>query len=247
MNNPSEFDALRRRQAEDALLLHAAAEIVRQDQEEFFAAQALPAPPAELMARVDADVYRAIRKGSRKRRTRTALARLGQAAAVLVLISGAALTLGYVSVDATREKINAFLLENFGTHVVVHTQETEEGTGNAFPVGWNGPVYPAWIPSRFTAVEASSADRSYFLYYTSSDSAELLIISIWPSTVIPFGDSEYMDSIESIAIQDVTADLCYKSDTQSYLLRFTKANLTIQLVGTVTREEIIRIAENISF
>lgn len=247
MNNPSEFDALRRRQAEDALLLHAAAEIVRQDQEEFFAAQALPAPPAELMARVDADVYRAIRKGSRKRRTRTALARLGQAAAVLVLISGAALTLGYVSVDATREKINAFLLENFGTHVVVHTQETEEGTGNLFPVGWSSPVYPAWIPKRFTTVEASSSGRSYFLSYTSPDPFDFLVINIWPSSVSPFWDSENMDESDSIMIQGISANLCYRNETNSYLLRFTKSDLTIQIVGSVTREEIIKIAENISF
>lgn len=247
MRDPSQMDTMRRQQAEETLLRHAAAEIVRQDQEDFFAAQDLPDPPPELLARVDAAVYRELCKGGGKRRVLRRLANFGKAAAVLVLISGSMLTLGYVSVDATREKINAFLLENFGTHVVVHTEESDEESGNTFPVGWDGPVFPAWVPKRFTFVKASSADRSNFLYYASSDSSDILIINIWPSNIAPYWDAEHLDSVESVVIQNVSANLCYKKDSNSHLLRFTKSDITIQIVGSVTREEIIKIAENISF
>lgn len=247
MRDPSQMDTMRRQQAEETLLRHAAAEIVRQDQEDFFAAQDLPDPPPELLARVDAAVYRELRKGGGKRRMLRRLANFGKAAAVLVLISGSMLTLGYVSVDATREKINAFLLENFGTHVVVHTEETDEGTGNTVPLGWTNPVRPTWIPKRFDSVKTSSAGRSDFLRYISSETTEVLLISIWPSSVAPYWDAESMDSTESIIVQNVSANLCYKNDVHSYLLRFTQSDVTVQIVGSLTREEIIKIAENISF
>lgn len=242
-----DFEDLRRQQAERAFLLDAAAEIARQEDEEFLAAQSLPDPPEELMARLDSNVYKVLRRGGRKKNAFVALTYLGRAVAVLALISGAALTLGYVSVDATREKVNAFLLENFGTHVVVQTGETEEEFSSAFPIGWDGPVSPQWIPKRFTKVEASSAGRSNFLYYTSSDVSNVLIINVWPSSAAPFWDSEQMDNVEVLTIQGVSANLCYKTDSGSYLLRFTKSDITIQIVGSVTREEIIKIAENISF
>lgn len=248
MRDPSQMDTMRRQQAEETLLRHAAAEIVRQDQEDFFAAQDLPDPPPELLARVDAAVYRELRKGGGKRRMLRRLANFGKAAAVLVLISGAVLTLGYVSVDATREKINAFFLENFGTHVVVHTEETDEISGNAYPLGWTSSVRPMWVPKRFTSVESQIAGRSSFLYYTSSESSDdIIIISIWPSIAAPFWDAEQMSDVDSITIQNVSANLCYKADSNSHLLRFTKSDITIQIVGSLSRDEIIKIAENISF
>lgn len=242
-----DFEDLRRQQAERAFLLDAAAEIARQEDEEFLAAQSLPDPPEELMARLDANVYKVLRRGGRKKNAFAALAYLGRAVAVLALISGAALTLGYVSVDATREKVNAFLLENFGTHVVVQTGETEEESGQAFPTDWDGKVRPAWVPKRFTSVESTSAGRSGFLYYTSSNSSDLLIINIWTSSASPFGDAEQMGDEETLTVQDVSASLYYKEDTHFYTLLFTKSDITIQIFGSVSREEIIKIAENISF
>lgn len=247
MHDPTKMDAMRRQQDEETLLRYAAAEAVRQEQEAFFAAQELPGPSPELAARMDEAVYRALRQSGGKRRVLRRLAAFGKAAAVLVLISGAVLTLGYVSVDATREKINAFLLENFGTHVVVHTEESDEESGSTYPYDWDGPVRPLWVPKRFTTVDSSSVGRSYFLHYTSSKTSDTFFINIWPSSVAPYWDAESMDNIESITIQDVSAYLCYKNDTNSYLLRLTKSDITIQVVGSLTREEIIKIAENISF
>lgn len=247
MRDPSQMDTMRRQQAEETLLRHAAAEIVRQDQEDFFAAQDLPDPPPELLARVDAAVYRELHKGGGKRRVLRRLANFGKAAAVLVLISGSMLTLGYVSVDATREKINVFLLENFGTHVVVHTEETDEGIGSILPNGWNGPARPAWIPKRFTYVNSSSSGRSYFLHYTSATPSDILIISIWPSTLSPYWDAEQMGTPESITIQNVPASLYCKESDSSYTLIFTKSDTTVQIFGSITRSEILKIAENISF
>lgn len=241
------FDALRQQQAENILVLRAAAEIAAQDQEEFIAAQDLPEPPEEVVARLDAGVHRALKGHNRRHKASGVLAGFTRAAAVLLILSGAVLMAGYFTVDAAREAINEFFLENFGTHTIVHTQETDKETGNAFPVDWNGSIRPAWIPSRFNAIKLYTCDRTEFLYYKAENSVDSLSISVWPASVAPAWDAENISDIESLLIQDVPATLCCNNDNNYLLLRFTKADRTVQIVGLLTREEILKIAENISF
>lgn len=243
------FDAPRGLYTADDLMLYTAMEIAAQDREELTAAQQakLPELPPELLARMDANIYKVLKKHGRKRRLRTAVRWIKYTAAGLAVASVASLTFGYVAVEATREKINSFLLENFGTHVIVHTQETDEESGNAIPTGWDGDTYPLWVPKRFTSVKAQSIDRSNILYYTCDDLSDTLAICFWPASLSPFWDAERMGIAESLIVQNVSANLYYNTDDQVYTLIFTKSDTTVQIFGAVTRTEILKIAENISF
>jgi hypothetical protein len=56
-----------------------------------------------------------------------------------------------------------------------------------------------------------------------------------------------MTDAEEIMIQTVPAYVWHKLDNNQYVLLFTKNDVTIQIFGSITCDEILKIAENISF
>jgi tRNA pseudouridine-54 N-methylase len=247
MTDRSAFNDLKRQQNEEILLMQAAMEIAASQQDEFLEAQSLPDPSDELLARVNANVKQSIQKGQCKRTMWIVAKKIKHVAAIVLVILGLALPVSYITVDAAREAINEFFLENFGTHTVVHTQDADKQAGNAVPKGWDSSVMPTWVPSRFTNVEARAGGRTDTLSYTSEDSNDILTIEIWPTGAFVFGDTENMTEAEELTVQNVPARVWYKMDEEQYVLLFAKSDVTVQIAGSVTRDEILKIAENIYF
>jgi hypothetical protein len=227
--------------------MQAAMEIAALQQDEFSEAQSLPDPADKLLVRVNSNVKHSIQKGQCKRTMWIVAKKIKHVAAIVLVILGLTLPVSYITVDAAREAINAFFLENFGTHTVVHTQDTDQQAGNTVPKEWNNKVYPMWVPSRFGYVQAKSLEKTSWLYYSSDNSDDSLIIEIWSAKAVIFGDTEKMTESEEIIVQNVPAHVWYKIDKNQYILLFTKSDVTVQIAGSVTRDEILKIAENISF
>jgi hypothetical protein len=247
MTDRSAFNDLKRQQNEEILLMQAAMEIAASQQDEFLEAQSLPDPSDELLVRVNSNVKQSIQEGRCKRTMWFVAKKIKHIAAIVLVLLGLTLPVSYLTVDAAREAINAFFLENFGTHAIVYTQETDEQSGKAVPNGWNDKVRPMWVPSRFVYVEARFGGRTDVLRYTSEDADEGLVIEIWSTGITPYSDLENTDEMVDITVQNVDAQLWHRSDYDTYILIFTKEDTTIKIVGSLTREEILKIAENISF
>lgn len=240
---------MRQRLTQEDLLRQAAAEISAMDMEDFFAAQDDPAlqPPPEVLARLRRQTQsRLARRRGRYRRARFAK----QAAAVVcatVGLGAVGFTVTFLSVDAARTAINNFFLEQYDRFAVVRPGQTGEKSGAALPSDWDGPAYPMWVPERFEDVEVLSVHQSTILIYHQSSNSDSMSISIWVDTSIPYVDTEDMGIGENITIQDVNAQLYWKEEKEQHTLIFTKNNVSIRIRGDLTREEIIKIAENISF
>lgn len=240
--------ALRRQQAEDELVRRAAIEIAAMDMEAFFAAQEnIPDPPPEVMERLRRKIHARIRQEVARTRRKRFLRRAAQCAAAVVVIGSVGFTGTYFTVSAAREAINNFFLVSFDDHAVTRTEENERPSGTTVPGDWNEAITPTWVPERFDRVIVMEVGRGTSLTYDSSTAGDAMAISFWDASASPYVDTEDMILVDDLTIQNVRAELYYKETDGQYTLLMAKNDISMQIRGELEKEEIIKIAENISF
>ena len=243
------LDDLRRKQAEEDLFRMAAQEIDAEENEAFWQAQQLPDPPPEVMERLQKGLQAEMNRAARKRRTRRVWKHVGQAAACIAIVGAVALTGTYVNVEAARKAINNFFLDYFDGNAVMRTDETQDASGVGMPDDWSGPFAVLWVPERFTAVSAKELDDNWMLLYNDMIEESNLYIIVWTAKGEPSVDVQDMHLVERLKIQEQEATIYIQENEQEqeYMLLWTSSDYVVQIRGSVTQEEIVKIAENISF
>ena len=246
------IDELKRQQSEDNFFRMAGQMISEEELAEFEKSQqeATELPP-ELAAKFHKQNRELIERSFKKKKHHLIFRRMAQAAAALMICVGASGTALYVTVDAARDSINNFFLEQFEDHAVVKpddgTDDLDEDSGCAVPDDWDGPVTPGWVPERYTEVEESVSEGAYTLFYSGFQKNDYLIIHMVSGKYDLSIDTEDMLLSKEIVIQDVPAQIYHKKDEKQISMIFTKKDLTVHIRGNLTEDEAKKIAENMRF
>ena len=169
------------RKAEEQFFRMAAEEIDAEEDRLFAQAQELPDPDGETMARLEAGLQTAMKKARRRAQRRRWLHGLGRVAAGVAIVSGGLFAGAYLTVDATRNAVNNFVLEAFDGYAQMETEESVELSGPTMPVGWDGPFAVTWVPERFDSVDSLEMDRASYLFYDDTNSPKDLSVFVWDS------------------------------------------------------------------
>ena len=164
------------RKAEEQFFRMAAEEIDAEEDRLFAQAQELPDPDDETMARLEAGLQTAMKKARRRAQRRRWLHGLGRVAAGVAIVSGGLFAGAYLTVDATRNAVNNFVLEAFDGYAQMETEEREK-SGPTMPADWDGPFAVMWVPDRFENVESIKMTGTWHLFYTGDHSAQSMSIS----------------------------------------------------------------------
>ncbi len=208
-------------------------------------------------ADVDSDWLHQIEKTSvkqiqQKRRKQTLTWRgrkIGRIAATFVIIVSLAFSTVYVSVGAAREAINNFFTGKTNRRAtVVYPVPVEGQNYSLIPEGWRGPLYATWLPDGYMhANSGTQSDQHWWLCYSHKDNIlKSICIYAWDNSYKPKIDIENYEIVGEQTIQNVPATIYFAADNK-YCLIMVKNDLTIQIIGDVSKGEIIQIAEFLEF
>ncbi len=235
------------RKAEEQFFRMAAEEIDAEDDRLFAQAQELPDPDDETMARLEAGLQTAMKKARRRAQRRRWLHGLGRVAAGVAIVSGGLFAGAYLTVDATRNAVNNFVLEAFDGYAQMETEESVELSGPTMPDGWDGPFSVMWVPERFETVNGLELSGSWQLYYDDFESDLDMTITIWRTNHIPFIDTDDVSEIETDIIQNSTATIYFDPTDGIYMTLWTHNDYSVQIYGAVSLEESKKIIKNFAF
>ena len=237
-------DDLRRQAAEDEFFRLAAMEIESEQNEVFLEAQSLPDPPPEVLQRMQANLQQAMRKTKRRKRRHIIFMHLGRLTACAAIVCCVLISGTYFSVDAARDSINNFVLELFDDHGIVKTKKSEFQSGAALPSNWQEPFYITWVPTRYVNVLINKLDSVWTLCYGSDSKDDTLSIYVWDYYHSPNIDTENMTLISDENIQGSPTKIYLSKDEKTCMLIWTNDNYIVQIGGSLSSDEAIKIAES---
>lgn len=242
------LDEFRRQQAEEDFFRMAAAEIDQENNADFWEAQDLPDPPAEVMERMRNGLDSDMKKASQTRTRKKIGLFLGRMIACVAVVCSIAFVGTYVSVEAAREGVNNFVLNLFDGNAVMQTEVTQRNTsGVTLPKEWNGPFDITWVPERFTDVRAKTLSGCWMLAYCNEAGTDDLTIYVWSIDTAPTIDTSSTELVSEVEIHGSQAQIYQKNGPSQHILLWARQDYLIQISGTVTVEEIQKIAENFMF
>lgn len=158
-------------------------------------------------------------------------------AAFIAAIGGTAVTAMAVS-----PTIREMVLTDFGKYSTLDVLFS--GHKPEIPEDWQEMYYPSYIPEGFTFKEIKSISTINTLVYVDSRGYNLGFSIIMPNAEINI-DTENMEKSE-IQINGRNALLYEKSDKIKSSVLINYGDCIIYIVGSLSTDEIIKIAENIS-
>lgn len=237
-------DDLRRQAAEDEFFRLAAMEIESEQNEVFLEAQSLPDPPPEVLQRMQANLQQTLHKTKQRKRRHIIFMHLGRLTACAAIVCCVLISGTYLSVDAARDSINNFVLELFDDHSVIKTEKSEFQSGAALPANWQEPFYITWVPTRFINVHINKTDSVWSLCYEGSTIDDTLSVYVWDFYHSPNIDTENMTFISDENIQGSPAKIYLSKDENICMLIWTNDNYIVQIGGSISSDEAIKIAES---
>lgn len=235
------------RKAEEQFFRMAAEEIDAEEDRLFAQAQELPDPDGETMARLEAGLQTAMRKARRRTQRRRWLHGLGRVAAGVAIVSGGLFAGAYLTVDATRNAVNNFVLEAFDGYAEMQTEVTTEKSGTAIPANWNGPFVVTWVPERFSDVKSVEMSGTWHLLYDDVNNSLDLLVNVWDCEQSPHISTDNLNEVASETILGTQAIIYTNPIDASHMLLWTYNNYNVQIYGSITCEEAKKIAKNIVF
>lgn len=239
-------DDFRKHAAEEDFFRLAAMEIESEQNEEFLEAQNLPDPSPEVLQRMQANLQMTMHRTRKRKRRHTIFLHLGRLTACVAVACGVLFSGAYFGVEASRNPINNFVLEFFDDHAVISTDAAVVNSGATLPINWGGPFYVTWIPDRFTSVRSINSQTSWKLIYENQESSGLSIY-VWDAYHSPNINTESMELVSEVSIQNVPASIYANQDKRESMLIWSTKDYIIQLGGAISPEEAKKIAENITF
>lgn len=202
-------------------------------------------PPLDTIEKLERSVQSYMKRASLVCNVNRGIRKAGRFIAVFVLTCCVVLTVTYTTVRAARVSINNFFLEHFDQFSIIHTNP--ENPGNAsITEDPRVPAPPQWVPERFILSDTIIAANECILIFSSSEdgTASIDISYSWSGNVAI--DTENA-TVEEIQIQGVPATLLYKESANTYFVIFVKNDIVVSINGMISKEEIIKIAENLNF
>lgn len=113
------------------------------------------------------------------------------------------------------------------------------------PEEWDCEYYPTWIPSEFYYKEANAYGSLQFLRFESStDSIMFIYTASWPFDYGPVEKSAN-SSMNAITLNGQALPVYTSEDGSTKTIYIRTKNGTIVISGKITRQQLVKIAENI--
>lgn len=201
--------------------------------------ETVPPPPADVQAKTDEAVFAMLKACGKKRRRRRRAIYLLRTAAVVVLIVCISVPLAF-TVDASRAAVANFLIQNFDQF----SRITYDVENNAkAPVGWTSEYYPQWLPEGYEFDQIVYNDKKSSIWYTSQSNYWVYFSTLSQGT-LPEVDTENMVSFDC-KVGAYSAELHLKKDKPSSLIIIFAPKSIITIQGSLTKNEILKIADSI--
>ena len=241
------LDELLRQQNEEDFFREAGKLIAEEEMEKLLDLQNAPEIPPDLAKKFHKESQELISGSFKKKSHRIVFRHATQVAAAVMIGIGISSTALYVTVDAARNSINNFFLEQFDDHAVVKPDDGNIGSNRTVPEGWDGPATPGWIPERYTDIKTSITNQFYGLFYSDSNGFDNLLIYMAAEGTPLNIDTEDMAFDSEITVQNVSAKLYSKANDNQNAIAFVKNDTSILIRGNVALDELIKISENLIF
>lgn len=242
----TKFEQARREAEEEYLLRLAAIAVAEQDEEEFAAAVAAAQDTPETeFAAFDAKLEQLLAADRRRRRARRLPRALAGLAACLALLVGTH-GIAYAGLPDYQAFVNNVILEMKDGYAVLVSGGTQ-ASGVLAPKDWQGGFRPGWVPERFDRVQGEQAEvRSSLVYTSEQDAAQQLVIHGLDTATCNIDQDGVLEEKRTM-VQGVEAYQYRKEDEPDLCLVFVKEGYAIHILGTVTEDELLQIAESIVF
>ncbi len=241
------LDELLRQQNEEDFFREAGKLIAEEEMEKLLDLQNAPEIPPDLAKQFHKESQELISGSFKKKSHHIVFRRATQVAAAVMIGIGISSTALYVTVDAARNSINNFFLEQFDDHAVVKPDDGNIGSNRTVPEGWNGPATPGWIPERYTNVVDSVSDGVYGLFYSGSQESDILLIHLASGKLELNIDTEDMLYCSEVSVQGVSGKIYSKFEENQYALFFVKNDISVLIRGNASVDEIVKVADQIIF
>lgn len=191
-----------------------------------------------------------IQQKKKKQRFLYGAKRVGRIAAAFLIVTSLLFSTVLITVEAAREALNNFMLGKTNRRAtVVYPVNVEGEIYSIIPENWRGPLYATWLPDGYMhANSGTQSDKHWWLCYSHKDSIlKTICIYAWDESYKPTIDVEGYDFVDEVTIQGVPATVYTAPKHGLYALIMVKNNLTIHILGTVNKEEVMQIAEFLEF
>ena len=198
----------------------------------------------EAAERLHSKVMEQFAKRRRKKARQKAARRILQVAACLLILC-VAVSFTVLQVDAARIATANYIIQTFPQYAEIRY----DAQMNALPpIGWAFPYYPTWLPEGTRVVRLQIEDSTnYYIGYMKKNGSEFHF-AVFPADKQSglYGcDAENMLPKE-ISINGRAASLSYDEERNIRTLIFSTTDHVIMLRGVLSKDEIIKIAENIN-
>lgn len=202
--------------------------------------ESLPSMSDEAAKRIEAAMmanYDALQREEKRRKYGGKLVRWAAAvAAVLVIAPAVAL-----NVSASRTALVNYVIQNFDEYSVVRYDHEYNALA---PLGWRSEYYPRWLPEGYRVDKVKFDQWGDYVWYLSSEGYDFSVSIVYSSNQLAV-NTENSENKE-IFINERRTMLYFVDDRCRTILFIPLPDCSIRIEGTLTEQEICKIAESIN-
>ena len=206
---------------------------------EALADSTLPQPPADIQAKTDSAVLAMLGAHQAKRRRKRRVTYLLRTAAVVALIACISVPLAFTA-DASRAAVANFLIQNFDKFSRI-TYDINNNAGP--PIGWTSEYYPQWLPEGYQVNHLQFSSEGQEIWYSDNDGYKIYFSISFPDSSLNI-DTENTRCLKK-TVGNYQARLYIKLDKRSSAIAIFLPEQTLYIQGSLTEDEILRIANSI--
>ena len=202
--------------------------------------------PAELEAKI-LDIPRRLDKEKEKKRRKENFKKFAKIAAVVILLVSISFTALVANVDALRLRIFEFLFQSNEEYTKVIPMEKEGNQSDVIdnlPVEWESVYYPTYLPEGYELLQTEELGDAKIITF-ENEGADILIFfqESWD------GANLYIDN-EDVQRGETTINSnpgFWQSKGENFTLIWMQSNNRFMLEGALAHDEMIKIAEKVSY
>ena len=187
-----------------------------------------------------------------RRKTLSAMKKVGRSAAITALTAGLLLGGIYGTVEAAREPITTFFLTNRNpSNAILVPSNISIADQSLVPEDWSCPVFPTWIPDGYQLGDSNDTDNwRWRLRYAPADGGtDGIYITIMDANHLGtmLVNTEGLEDISEPTIQGVSAKVVLDTRHNAYMLSMVKDEYLVEISANTSLADIIQIAELLQF
>lgn len=245
MSNHKKNDLLHEKMLEkqnDAMLTYIAQKLIEEDAAEVdrLIAEGKEFPMPEDVSKRLYQMIEKEKKRSQKEQRRTMFYKLSKVCTFIIVFSSIFSALMYNTVDAFRYQFDNFIATLQDDHVTL-----TPNAGNIIPPDWHNYGYPDYLPEGYQLKSAIESFGTKTLIFENNNGSEIQLVQQSAEGTNISIDSEGQRG--TVKILDQYDGYWLQEESGPILLIWLQSDQVIQLMGYMSLEEAIKVAENLIY